>query len=75
MPSQRIDLPTFSVTGNTVTHENPKVITHGLMMFREAHIEVDTTKMSQEFLHRLMWHMGEGHIKVKVVNIREKSNG
>lgn len=74
MHSQRTDLPTFSVTGNTVTYENPKVITHGLMMFREAHIEVDTTKMSSEFLHRLMWHMGEGHIRVKVIRLKDKND-
>lgn len=66
MHSQKTDTPTFSVTGSTVTFENPKVKIDGIMLYREAHIEIDTTKMNQSFLHLLMWHMGEGHIKVKV---------
>ena len=61
----------FNVTGNTVTFENPKVLTDGLMLYREAHIEIDAEKMSSGFLHLLMWHMGEGHIKVKVANKKE----
>jgi len=71
MPSQRTDTPTFSVTGSAVTFENPKTLTDGLMLYREAHIEIEADKMSTSFLHQLMWHMGEGHIKVKVA--KEKS--
>jgi hypothetical protein len=69
-----MDLPTFSVHNSTVTHENPKVIIDGLVLHREAHIEVDTTKMSQEFLQRLMWHMGEGHIRVKVARLKDQND-
>ena len=36
-------------------------------------IEIDTTKMSQEFLRRLMWHMGEGHIAVKIAKKKEEA--
>ena len=69
-----MDLPTFSVHERKVTHENPKVITDGIVLYREAHIEVDTTKMSQEFLQRLMWHMGEGHIRVKVARLKDQND-
>ncbi|UOF78468.1 hypothetical protein [Caudoviricetes sp.] len=68
-----MDLPTFTVHERTVTHENPKVFTDGIVLYREAHIEIDTTKMSSDFLHRLMWHMGEGHIAVKIAKPKEKS--
>lgn len=61
-----IDLPTFSVTGMTITHRNPKIITDGIVLCHEAYIEIDATKMSQEFLQRLMWHMGEGNVRVRV---------
>jgi len=70
-----MDLPTFTVHESTVTHENPKVIVDGLRLCHEAHIEIDTTKMSSEFLHRLMWHMGEGHIRVKIARPKEQQNG
>lgn len=61
----------FNVTGSTVTFENPKMIIDGLMFCHEAHIEINAEKMSSGFLHLLMWHMGEGHIKVKVANTKE----
>ena len=60
------DLPTFSVRGMTITHRNPRIINDGIVMCHEAYIEIDATKMSQEFLQRLMWHMGEGNVRVRV---------
>jgi hypothetical protein len=44
------DLPTFSVRENTITHENPTVITDGIMVCQEAYIQIDTSHMGQEFL-------------------------
>jgi hypothetical protein len=67
------ELPTFSVRERTITHENPKVITDGLIVCKEAYIEIDTTHMSQTFVHLLMHHMGEGHIRVKVARVKEQS--
>ena len=64
------ELPTFSVHEHRVTYENPKCITDGIVLYREATLEIDTTKMSQEFLLRLMWHMGEGHISVRVARMK-----
>ena len=64
-------LPTFSVRENTITHDNPTLITDGIMVCQEAFIEIDTTSMSQTFVHLLMHHMGEGNIRVKVARLKE----
>lgn len=64
-------LPTFSMHEHTMVYENPKVITDGLVLYREATIEIDTKDMSQTFLHLLMHHMGEGNIRVKVARMKE----
>ena len=69
------ELPTFSVHEHMVTYENPKCITDGIVLYREATIEIDTTTMSQTFVHLLMHHMSEGHIRVKVAKVKEQSNG
>lgn len=64
-------IPTFSVHEHTITHENPKVISDGLVVCQEAYIEIDTKGMSQTFVHLLMHHMGEGNIRVRVAKIKE----
>jgi hypothetical protein len=69
------DLPTFSVHEHMVTYENPKVITDGIVLYREATIEIDTTGMRSDFVQRLMYHMGEGHIRVKVARMKEQQHG
>jgi hypothetical protein len=68
-----VTLPTFSVRENTITHENPTLISDGIMVCQEAFIEIDTTSMSQTFVHLLMHHMGEGNIRVKVAKIKEQA--
>lgn len=68
-----VELPRFSTHGMTVTYENPEVFMDGMVMYREAALEIDASKMSQEFLLRLMWHMGEGHVRVKVARQKEQS--
>lgn len=60
------DLPLFILNENTITHRNPKMITDGITVCQEAYIEINTTSMTQGFLKLLMWHLGEGHIKVKI---------
>jgi hypothetical protein len=69
------DLPTFSVHEHMVTYENPKCITDGIVLYREATIEIDTKHMRSDFLQRLMYHMGEGHIRVKVARVKEQQHG
>ena len=68
-------LPTFSVRERTITHENPKVVSDGLVVCPEAFIEIDTTTMSNTFVHLLMHHMGEGNIRVKVAKVKEQQHG
>ena len=65
-------LPTFTVRKRTITHENPKIVTDGVVVCQEAFIEVDTTTMSQTFVHLLMHHMGEGNIRVRVAKLKEQ---
>ena len=69
------DTPMFDVYGSTITHRNPKMIVDGIMVCQEAFIEIDTTSMSQTFVHLLMHHMAEGHIKVRIAEKKEKNNG
>ena len=66
-------VPTFSVYKSKVVYENPKCITDGFLMYREATIEIETKDMSQTFLHLLMHHMGEGNIRVKVARLKEQA--
>lgn len=66
-------IPTFSVHESKVVYENPKVITDGFLLYREATIEIDTKDMSQTFLHLLMHHMGEGNIRVKVARMKDQA--
>jgi hypothetical protein len=66
-----MSIPTFSVHEHTITHENPKVISDGLVVCQEAYIEIDTKSMSQTFVHLLMHHMGEGNICVRVARMKE----
>jgi hypothetical protein len=66
-------IPTFSVHEHNIVYENPKVITDGIVMYREATIEIDTKEMSQTFLHLLMHYMSEGHIRVKVARAKEQA--
>jgi hypothetical protein len=58
-----------------VTYENPKAIIDGIMLYKEATIEIDTRTMSQTFVQLLMHHMGEGHIRVKVARVKEQQHG
>jgi|APGre2960657404_1045060.scaffolds.fasta_scaffold02005_12 hypothetical protein len=67
------DLPTFSVHKHMVTYENPKVVTDGIVLYKEATIEIDTTNMRQDFLTHLMYYLGEGQIRVKVARTKEQA--
>ena len=69
------DLANFSVRDKTITHENPTLISDGIVVCQEAFIQIDTTTMSQTFVHLLMHHMGEVHIRVKVAKLKEQQHG
>ena len=68
-----MSLPTFSVYESKIVYENPKCITDGFLMYREATIEIDIKHIQDKFLQRLMYHMGEGHIQVKVARLKEQA--
>lgn len=65
------DYPFFVVNEQTITHRNPKVITDGITVCQEAYIEMNTTNMTQGFLKLLMWHLGEGNIRVKIAEKKQ----
>jgi len=65
------DIPFFVVRENTITHRNPKTITDGIMVCQEAYIEINTKHMRSDFVQRLMYHMGKGHIKVRMAEKKE----
>lgn len=67
------DTPTFDVTRNIITHRNPKVITDGIMVCQEAYIEINAEQMSQSFLHLVMHHMGQGNIRVRIAEKKERA--
>jgi hypothetical protein len=66
-------IPTFTAYEHKIVYENPKCITDGFLMYREATIEINAKSMGQDFLQRLMYHMGEGHIQVKVARMKEQA--
>ena len=68
-----LNLPQFTTRGMTVVYENPRVFMDGIVMHREATIEIDASKMRRDFLLRLMWHMSEGHVRVKIARQKEQS--
>jgi hypothetical protein len=66
-------IPTFNVHEHMVTYENPRVISDGIVLYREATIEIDTTNMRQDFLLYLMHYLGSGDIQVKVARMKEQA--
>jgi hypothetical protein len=66
-------IPTFSAYEHKIVYENPKCITDGILLYKEATIEIDTKHITNQFLQRLMYHMGEGHIQVKVSRMKENT--
>ena len=66
-------VPTFSAYEHKIVYENPKCIGDGIVLYKEATIEIDIKHITDEFLHRLMYHMGEGHIQIKVARMKEQA--
>jgi hypothetical protein len=40
-----------------------------MVISQEAFIEIDSSGMSQEFLLKLMYHIGQGNIRVKIAEV------
>ena len=66
-------IPTFSAYEHKIVYENPKCIGDGIVLYKEATIEIDIKHMRSDFVQRLMYHMGEGHIQIKVARMKEQA--
>lgn len=63
------NVPIFSVQGPRIKVRKPRVLVAAMTVSQEAFIEVDSTQMSQEFLLKLMYHIGQGSIRVKIAEV------
>ena len=49
-----------------ISTREPGLVSDGLVVSREAYLEVNTSVMRQDFIKLLMHHIKEGHIRVKM---------
>ena len=63
------NVPIFSVHGPRIKVRKPRVLVAAMTVSQEAFIEVDSTQMSQGFLLKLMYHIGQGSIRVKIAEV------
>ena len=63
------ETPVFSVHGPRIKTRKPRTLIAASVVSQEAFIEIDSTHMSQEFLMKLMYHVGQGNIRVKIAEV------
>jgi hypothetical protein len=63
------NVPIFSVQGPRIKVRRPRTLVAAMTISQEAFIEIDSTQMSQEFLLKLMFHIGQGGIRVRVAEV------
>ncbi len=63
------NVPIFSVHGPRIKVRKPRVLVAAMTVSQEAFIEIDSTHMSQEFLMKLMYHIGQGNIRVRIAEV------
>lgn len=63
------NVPVFSVQGPRIKVRRPRTVVAAMTISQEAFIEIDSTQMSQEFLLKLMYHIGQGGIRVRVAEV------
>ena len=63
------NVPVFSVQGPRIKVRRPRTVVAAMTISQEAFIEIDSTQMSQEFLLKLMFHIGQGGIRVRVAEV------
>ena len=63
------ETPIFSVSGPRIKVRKPRVLVAAMTVSQEAFIEIDSTSMSQEFLLKLMYHVGQGNIRVRIAEV------
>ena len=61
--------PVFSINGPRLTVRRPRMLVAASAVSQEAFIEIDSTGMGQEFLLKLMYHIGQGRIRVKIAEV------
>lgn len=62
-------IPIFSVYGPRIKVRKPRLLVAAMTVSQEAFIEIDSSHMSQEFLLKLMYHVGQGNIRVKIAEV------
>lgn len=63
------NVPIFSVHGPRIKVRKPRVLVAAMTVSQEAFIEIDSSSMSQEFLLKLMFHVGQGNIRVRIAEV------
>jgi hypothetical protein len=63
------ETPVFSVHGPRIRVRRPRTVVAAMVISQEAFIEIDSTHMSQDFLMKLMYHVGQGNIRVKIAEV------
>lgn len=63
------DTPVFSVHGARIKVRRPRTVVAAMTISQEAFIEIDSTHMSQEFLMKLMYHIGQGNVRVRIAEV------
>lgn len=63
------DTPVFSVHGPRIKARKPRTLVAASVVSQEAYIEIDSAGMSQDFLMKLMYHIGQGNIRVRVAEV------
>jgi hypothetical protein len=63
------ETPVFSVHGPRIRVRRPRTVVAAMVVSQEAFIEIDSSGMSQEFLLKLMYHVGQGNIRVRIAEV------
>lgn len=63
------NVPVFSVHGPRIKVRKPRVLVAAMTVSQEAFIEIDSSGMSQDFLMKLMYHVGQGNIRVRIAEV------
>ncbi len=63
------ETPVFSVHGPRIRVRRPRTVVAAMVISQEAFIEIDSTHMSQEFLLKLMYHIGQGNVRVRIAEV------
>ena len=63
------NVPIFSVHGPRIKVRKPRVLVAAMAVSQEAFIEIDSSSMSQDFLMKLMFHVGQGNIRVRIAEV------